>query len=263
MEESEIYKKLSKDIKELEEELKDEKLKRIKVKTIKNLKITARIIQLLAPYVTTSLVLAGTFKYTNNTPILKDNETMYLTAYEEMDSKSKVDLDVDYELPRKENTKLIVVTKWHKENDYYEREILSYDLENISTDIIFDNIEKSPEKILTYLEKPTKTKIEKKNNLTSSQLNEEDYYKVILRYVFMDDFIIVEESKGKNALQTIAYLLLNMLISEGVYYARKGITKYSFTKEMEKIKSEYRADDIDRKIKRLEIKKDTYKRLYE
>ena len=128
MEESEIYKKLSKDIKELEEELKDEKLKRIKVKTIKNLKITARIIQLLAPYVTTSLVLAGTFKYTNNTPILKDNETMYLTAYEEMDSKSKVDLDVDYELPRKENTKLIVVTKWHKENDYYERKILSYDL---------------------------------------------------------------------------------------------------------------------------------------
>ena len=111
VEESEIYKKLSKDIKELEEELKDEKLKRIKVKTIRNLKITARIIQLLAPYVTTSLVLAGTFKYTNNTPILKDNETMYLTAYEEMDSKSKVDLDVNYELPRKENAKLIVITR--------------------------------------------------------------------------------------------------------------------------------------------------------
>ena len=31
---------------------------------------------------------------------------------------------------------------------------------------------------------------------------------------------------------------------------------------MEKIKSKYRSDDIDRKIKRLEIKKDTYKRLY-
>ena len=30
-----------------------------------------------------------------------------------------------------------------------------------------------------------------------------------------------------------------------------------------KILCEYRADDIDRKIKRLEIKKDTYKRLYE
>mgnify|MGYP003524215520 FL=1 len=84
----------------------------------------------------------------------------------------------------------------------------------------------------------------------------------MIRYEFKDEFMIVEENDMQNLLSTIAYLLATVLVCEGVYYARKSLTNYSFTKEMEKIKSEYRSDDIDRKIKRLEIRKDTYKRLY-
>ena len=160
MEESEIYKKLSKDIKELEEELKDAKLKKVKVKTIRDLKITARLIQLLTPYIATSLVLAGGFKYANNTPIVKDRERVYLTAYEEMDSNMNFALDTKYERSKEESDKLVIITKWHKEKEYYEREISVYDLKDISTDIIFDNIENSPEKILEYLKEPITTKKE-------------------------------------------------------------------------------------------------------
>lgn len=262
VEESEIYKKLNKDIKELEEELKDAKSKKIKVKTTRNLKITARLIQLLAPYVTTSLVLAGGFKYANNTPIVKDNERLYLTAYEEVDSDMNFDLDTKYEKSKEQSDKLVIITKWHKEKDCYERKISVYDLNNISHDIIFDNIENSPEEILNHLKEPITSKIEITKKLTSSQLKEKDYYKAMIRYEFKDEFMIVEENDIQNLLSTIAYLLATTLVCEGVYYARKSLTKYSFTKEMEKIKSEYRSDDIDRKIKRLEIKKDTYKRLY-
>lgn len=262
VEESEIYKKLNKDIKELEEELKDAKSKKIKVKTTRNLKITARLIQLLAPYVTTSLVLAGGFKYANNTPIVKDNERLYLTAYEEVDSDMNFDLDTKYEKSKEQSDKLVIITKWHKEKDCYERKISVYDLNNISPDIIFDNIENSPEEILNHLKEPITSKIEITKKLTSSQLKEKDYYKAMIRYEFKDEFMIVEENDIQNLLSTVAYLLATTLVCEGVYYARKSLTKYSFTKEMEKIKSEYRSDDIDRKIKRLEIKKDTYKRLY-
>ena len=248
MEESEIYKKLNKDIKELEEELKDAKLKKIKVKTTRNLKITARLIQLLAPYVTTSLVLAGGFKYANNTPIVKDNERLYLTAYEEVDSDMNFDLDTKYEKSKEQSDKLVIITKWHKEKDCYERKISVY--------------ENSPEEILNHLKEPITSKIEITKKLTSSQLKEKDYYKAMIHYEFKDEFMIVEENDIQNLLSTVAYLLATTLVCEGVYYARKSLTKYSFTKEMEKIKSEYRSDDIDRKIKRLEIKKDTYKRLY-
>ena len=138
MEESEIYKKLNKDIKELEEELKDAKSKRRKVKTTRNLKITARLIQLLAPYVTTSLVLAGGFKYANNTPIVKDRERVYLTAYEEMDSNMNFALDTKYEKSKAQSDKLVIITKWHKEKDCYERKISVYDLNNIST-VVFSS----------------------------------------------------------------------------------------------------------------------------
>ena len=262
MEESEIYKKLNKDIKELEEELKDAKLKKVKVKAIRDLKITANLIQLLTPYIATSLVLAGGFKYANNTPIVKDRERVYLTAYEEMDSNMNFALNTKYEKSKEQSDKLVIITKWQKEKDHYERKILVYDLKDISTDIILDNIENSPEEILNHLKEPISSIKEITKKLTSSQLKEKDYYKAMIRYEFKDEFMIVEENDIQNLLSTIAYLLATTLVCEGVYYARKSLTKYSFTKEMEKIKSEYRSDDIDRKIKRLEIKKDTYKRLY-
>ena len=59
----------------------------------------------------------------------------------------------------------------------------------------------------------------------------------MIRYEFKDEFMIVEENDMQNLLSTIAYLLATVLVCEGVYYARKSLTNYSFTKEMEKIKS--------------------------
>ena len=70
------------------------------------------------------------------------------------------DLDTKYEKSKGKSDKLVIITKWHKQKDCYERKISVYDLNNISPDIIFDNIENSPEEILNHLKEPITSKIE-------------------------------------------------------------------------------------------------------
>lgn len=41
------------------------------------------------------------------------------------------DLDTKYEKSKEQSDKLVIITKWHRQKDCYERKISVYDLNNI------------------------------------------------------------------------------------------------------------------------------------
>ena len=115
--------------------------------------------------------------------------------------------------------------------------------------------------ISQVLGEPIRTKTERKNSVSEEELNKEGFIRAIIYDESIDRYAYIEESTSSNNQATFIWLLLTMIIY-GINYA------YAVSKGNDKIRNQlnllnekYAPLDVDSLTRKLEIRKDTYRRM--
>ena len=126
---------LEEEIECLEKEIKDIKINNTKKSIVKNLKISKKALQMVAPYALTAGIIAGTFKVVGiGFPIYMDTIKKTADIKSEFDAngsiiKSEKTYDSYENVEESRINRLVVYSKWTKtNNNNYVREVLSYRL---------------------------------------------------------------------------------------------------------------------------------------
>ena len=258
-----LMKKLEKEIKEIEKEINNVKLTNFKIKTVRNLKIGLRAIQLLAPYVVTACIVFDIFSLMGTTPFIRDNEKQKLKVKKEFDSFGNIRYEQQYEPFDNSLNKVYYIGKWNKKEDgFYFREIKTYEIDDkikdMVTKIVNDCNITSLEDVLG---KPKYTKTQIQNNLTDEEISKEAYLEAVIYSSSSDDFIIVKESIANNLYITIIWFIVTILAELIPLNIGSKCSSFSFEDYYYSLVAKYQPQDAQSLIKKLEIKKDNYNRL--
>ena len=263
LERKKLLSKLKKEIETLENEIKFSKLANRKIKMIRNLKISARALQLVAPYVVTAGVIAGGFAVFGEIPFYCGEEwKTYSDTRSEIDSLGNIKREKKYGSFEDRTNELFYYTKWEKDEDgLYYRTVQEYRVNGKTYDDIIGLFDEEDLKLEDVLGKPKSTVIESKNNITEEEINEDASLKAIVYNKDKSDYIVKKESVGTNVLLSILYVIASMAASLVVYKVRDDVSSFDFGSCVDDIKIDHPFVDVNELAKKLEIKKDNYDRL--
>ncbi len=260
-----ILLQMQKEVIDLEHQIKYAKLTNFKNGTIKNLRISARFGQRIAPYVLVAGIMAGGCKLIGaGLPFIPDELHIISHIMNEFDNQGNIRYEQQYESFGDEDNTLSFYSKWILQEDgFYMRNIKTFDVEKMKKDDIlklFNNPEeiKSLEEVLG---KPVDEKKEYKNKLDIPEEENIDFLQAITYDVDKEDYIIVKESMGDNIGITIIYLLLTALAESIPLFIRSEVSSFDFGDCVYDIKRRYKKVDVENLTKKLEIKRDNYNRL--
>ena len=119
LEQKKLLLQMKKEMETLEWEIEHSRLVNIKVGTIRNLKISARALQLVAPYVLTAGIIAGGFTLLGNIPFYGGDEwKVYSTVMTEFDNNGNIRYEQQYDSYKSSSdNKLYYYTKWQQNDD--------------------------------------------------------------------------------------------------------------------------------------------------
>lgn len=263
LENSKILLQLQKEINELERKVKNYKINHIKIKTLRGLKYLLETGRLIAPYIIAAGITFGSFSAFGKTPFYRDNQKYYLEKMEEFDSFGNIRYEQQYDNYNNAVSVVNYYSKWRlSDNGFYSRDIERYSIGNINEDFVINLI--SENKILSLrdiLGQPISKKTEFKNNLTTDEINQDEF----LQYVFYsknkDDFIIKKESISENIATSFLCFILVIFLEGLIIDYRRNYSPYDYQDALLKIKEKYPFIDVDVLKKKLEIKKNNYERL--
>lgn len=260
--EKDILEKQLESIKELEDQLVNaesiNKKNRIKLKLHKELLKIKRIVPYL---VITGVTFAGCSSFFS-IPFYRENKTKNLWYKKEIDSLGNKVIEEQYE--KYDNVgEVSFVSKWKKFNDeYYSRSIITYSVNTLTEEEIERIINEEDLSLRAVLGAPISHKVEKKNNLTKEEINQEEFIRAIIYNKDDEVFIVEKESSKDNNLTTILFILLSA-VSGFIYYStscnRKAEEKRSAA--IHDLEEKYEEIDIYSLKRKLEIRKETYERL--
>lgn len=259
-----MLKELRKEIESLESLVKNANAVNRKRKIVKNLKISVRFMQLLAPYILTAGILAGGCKLIGaGFPFYSgDKFKSNLNTMKEFDNLDNIRYEKQYDDFEESNDILSYHSKWEKDDaGFYSRKIEVYNLKKLTEEEIFELFNKDDLNLQDIFGEPISSKTEIKNNVSEEELNDEAYLQAVMYSIDKNDYIMVKETLETNIGVTFLYILVTALTELGVCIIRVQVTDFSFSYHVKKIKSQYK--DIDEKelIKKLEIKRNNYNRL--
>ena len=268
IEQKQMLLKMKKEIETMENEINDYKFEYIKKSTIKNLKITARAFQLVAPYILTAGIVAEIFNISGNKPFSSNNERVYLNTMTEFYSMGNINIKKQYgdfkdsieNILDNRDSVLYFYSKWEKDsNNSYYRIIEIYSIkiktyEDVKKILSQDDLEK-------YLYDSNYYETEIKNDLNIQELNSKNFIKAIVYDKDKNDYIEYKKNIFKNISCSIIYIFFASFCEFIPFYLRSNYSKFDFMKSVNKINEKYKTKDINVLIKKLEIKKNNYDRM--
>jgi len=268
IEQKQMLLKMKKEIETMENEINDYKFEYIKKSTIKNLKITARAFQLVAPYILTAGIVAEIFNISGNKPFSSNNERVYLNTMTEFYSMGNINIKKQYgdfkdsmgNILDNRDSVLYFYSKWEKNsNNSYYRIIEIYSIKNKT----YEDVKKilSQDDLEKYLDGSNYYEIEIKNDLNIQELNSKNFIKAIVYDKDKNDYIEYKKNIFKNISCSIIYIFFASFCEFIPFYLRSNYSKFDFMKSVNKINEKYKTKDIDVLIKKLEIKKNNYDRM--
>lgn len=263
LENQKLLHQMKKEIESLEKDIKNIRLINLKIEAIKNLKISLRFIQRIAPYIITASITLGGFKLSGaGLPFIRDNYKEYLQTKTEVDSLGNVRYEQQYADFKNSDNALYYYSKWHKNEDvFYSRIIEMYKIKELTEEDIIDILTKENLELRDILGEPISKKIETKNNILEEELEEKDYLQAVIYSKSDNDYIVCKETVGDNVLVTFFYLLLTGLLECFPAIIRNDFSKFNYKRCVEEIKDNYQSVDVHELTKILEIKKSNYNRL--
>ncbi len=262
LEQKKLLLQMKKEIKQLENEIKYSKLTNLKIKTVRNLKISARAMQLVAPYVLTAGILAGGFKLLGACPFYRDIHQQNLNTMKEIDSLGNIRYEEQYDDFTSSSNMLHFYGKWEKsENGFYTRTVEKYELEKLTEEEIIALFEKERITLRELLGAPISSIQESDNSITEEEIEEENYFQAIIYSENKEDYILVRESSSDNFVESLLYILLTVLCEFLPLAFRSEVSSFDFGNCVSAIKEKHRPIDIPVLIKKLEIKRENYNRL--
>lgn len=268
IEQKQMLLKMKKEIETMENEINDYKFEYIKKSTIKNLKITARAFQLVAPYILTAGIVAEIFNISGNKPFSSNNERVYLNTMTEFYSMGNINIKKQYgdfkdsieNILDNRDSVLYFYSKWEKDsNNSYYRIIEIYSIKNKT----YEDVKKilSQDDLEKYLDGSNYYEKEIKNDLNIQELNSKNFIKAIVYDKDKNDYIEYKKNIFKNISCSIIYIFLAYFCEFIPFYLRSNYSKFDFMKSVNKINEKYKTKDINVLIKKLEIKKNNYDRM--
>lgn len=270
LEQRKLLIQMKKEIDTLEFDIKHSSLRNAKMGAIKNLKIYARALQLVAPYIVTAGIVAGGFAFFGDIPFYPNDEMKaYSNIMTEFDNAGNIRKEQQYASFKDEDDYtldsddglLYYYSKWEKMDDgLYSRVVQTYSIEKTYEDIIklFGKKDLNLEDILG---EPDSSVTEIKNNLTEEELQEEAFIQAIVYSEDEGDYIMRKQTVEENLWFSLAYIVLVGILDLIVRSVRRTYSSFDFSRCVNEIKSKYQPFDIDVAKKQLELKKDNYNRL--
>lgn len=259
---------LKSDIEKFEKDIKNSKRVNSKINSIRNFKISLRVMQLIAPYAVTVGIIVGGFKLIGfGLPFYRDEFKHKAYIQKQFDSIGNVSYEKEYDYPlnrseSKSENIIKLYSSWkQQENGIYERSVKIYKLDDLNEEDVLKLFEKENPKLEDLLGKPA-NKIETTNKLTEEQINSKSYLEATMYSEDKNDFIIVNE--------VLSYDLITSGIEAGIitiisllihFFWRKEISDFCLKKCIDEINEKHPNIDIDALRKKLEIKKLNYDRL--
>ena len=268
IEQKQMLLKMKKEIETMENEINDYKFEYIKKSTIKNLKITARAFQLVAPYILTAGIVAEIFNISGNKPFSSNNERVYLNTMTEFYSMGNINIKKQYgdfkdsieNILDNRDSVLYLYSKWEKDsNNSYYRIIEIYSIKNKT----YEDVKKilSQDDLEKYLDDSNYYEKEIKNDLNIQELNSKNFIKAIVYDKDKNDYIEYKKNIFKNISCSIIYIFFASFCEFIPFYLRSNYSKFDFMKSVNKINEKYKTKDINVLIKKLKIKKNNYDRM--
>ena len=254
---------LEKEIKKLEYDVNHAKLKNIEIRALRNLKIALRTGQLIAPYAATWGIIFGIFSALGNVPFVRDDVKQNLQT-KKFDSLGNVRYEEQYAKFKDTKWTLFYTDKWQDVGEgLYAREVKKYEInskmtEDAITKVVNDNDVSSLDELLG---KPRSSYVEKKNNLTISELEEDACMRAIIYSTDINDYIVVKESANNDTGISLVYIFCDFMSSLAVYGIISKVSSFYYKDCISDIKRNSKKVDIDMLKKKLEIKKSNYERL--
>lgn len=261
---------MKKEIENLEFEMKHARLINTKKAIIRNLKISARTLQRVAPYVLTAGIVTGGFTFLGDIPFYPYDELKeYSNVMIEFDNEGNIRTEQQYddfedvdgnELDNSDSI-LSYYSKWKQDSDgLYSRTVQTYSIEKKTYEDIIKLFEKENLNLEDVLGEPSSNIKETRNNLTGEELQEKSFVKAVI-YNEDNNYIMRQETVEENILLSILYVLLASVSELIPYLWREGFSNFNFKRCVNEIKNNYKSLDIDTLTKKLELKKDNYNRM--
>ncbi len=261
LEKQKLLIQMKNEIESLERQIKYSRLSNLKINSIKNLKLTARILQLVTPYALTAGILAGVFSIAGITPFRRDKKEVYSNVMMEFDNLGNIRYEQQYNDFNKINV-FKFYSKWEsQEGDFYTRIVKTYNVEEKTYEELVELINKENLSLEDILGEPISIIKETKNNLTEEEINKKAFMQATIYRKDINDYIIKEETINENILLTIFYLLANVPLGAVLAFIRSQLSSFDFGECVERINDEYESVDTQELRLKLEIRRDNYNRM--
>lgn len=264
LEKKKMLLQMKKELETLENELKYSKLVNLKISTVKNLKISLRFMQRIAPYVLTAGIMAGGCKLIGGGIPFYSGDTFKINSntMKEFDSLGNIRYEQQYDDYENSSNILYYYSQWKQGNDgFYSRNVESYKLDELTEEEILKLFAKEDLNLSDVFGEPTSKKKETKNNVTEEELQQKDYLQAIIYNEDENDYVIHKETMGENIAVTVIYLLLTALVELIPLFIRSEISSFDFDDCVREIKRKHPSVDTEELAKKLEIKRSNYDRL--
>lgn len=261
---------MKREIDSLEFEIKHSSLVNAKIKAIKNLKITARALQLVTPYTITAGIVAGGFTLLGDIPFYPDDEwKIYSNVMTEFDNAGNIRTEQQYDsfevngnIVDDSDSMLYYYSKWEKSDaGFYSRTVQSYPIKRKDIEDIMELFEKENLRLEDILGEPSSTIKETKNNLTEDEIQGESIIKAVIYKKDENDYIIHKETVGENISLSALYLLLTVFAELAPFWFRNDFSSFDFQECVDEIRRKHQPLDIDTVTKKLELKRDNYNKM--
>lgn len=263
LEKKKMLLQMKKEIESLEYDIQHSTLANAKIGTIRNLRIGARALQLVAPYVLTAGIVTGGYTLLGDIPFYGGDEwKVYSNVMTEFDNAGNIRYEQQYGSFKNSNNKLFYYTRWEQNEDgFYSRIVQTYSIKKKTYEDIIELFGQENLKLEDILGNADSTIRETKNNITEEELQAESCIKAIIYSKDENDYIVHKETVGENVLLSVVYVLLTLLCEIIPLKIRSDVSSFDFEYCVDRIKEKYPLVDIDELTKKLEIKRNNYNRL--
>ena len=208
--------------KPIDEEVKP---KNKRIKAVKNLKISLKVAQLVAPYVISSGVVIGVPKLAGlGLPFYRDNIEYPAAIMKEFDTLGNKSIKTQYSSFESSTNLIRHYTELKKEDTgVYTRQIETYEMDEkdseeiekiMKADIDYDNLNE-------ILGEPSSVSYETKSNPTNEELKAKDYLQAVVYSIDYDDTVVkkesIEDNIGLTVLEVPLCLFLGWFLSAEKY----------------------------------------------
>ena len=260
------------DILGTEKKIKNNKYENLKIKNVKNLKITGKILKFTLPYILTTGIAFETFALFGVTPFIIDKREKRLQIMKELDNYGNIRYEEQYDSFEENKSRVIYYSKWEQtENGFFTRNIEYYYLPKAKRESAeeFLNEKVPPLKVLlgmTYL-----VKTETKNNVSEEELKKGEIVKALIYFESENNLLVTEESVTENTSWSLLWFLLIVVLNSGTAKVMTYLKYYNdFFNDFDldglhdaivNIKHDHEPIDVNCLKKQLKIRKENYDRL--